>query len=122
MPRASSVASMRGSISPRATPRFSRPKASSSRTESFEPESWFDGVEKMIPTRPRSSAAGAPIAARPAIATLPPIRARTTRGMKPAAASVSVDFPAPLRPATPTISPGATSRSIPARAGSRRPW
>ena len=52
--RRSRTASMRPSISARGTPRFSSPNASSSRTVSFEADSWLAGVAKTIPTRPRS--------------------------------------------------------------------
>ena len=55
------MASIRASISSRGTPRFSSPKASSSRTVSFDADSWLAGVEKTIPTRPSS----APTAAVP---------------------------------------------------------
>ena len=57
----------------------------------------------------------------PAIVTLPPTVARTTRGMNPDAARASVDLPAPVRPATPTRSPAATVRSTSCRLGWRRP-
>ena len=67
MPRRSSVASMRASISDRATPRFSRPNASSSRTVSFDAESWFAGVAKTIPTRPSRASGAAPAVAIPSI-------------------------------------------------------
>ena len=53
--RRASVASIRASISSRGTPRFSSPNASSSRTVSFEAESWLAGVAKTIPTRPSSA-------------------------------------------------------------------
>ena len=52
MPSSARAASMRASISARGTPRFSRPKASSSRTVSFDAESWLAGVEKTMPTVP----------------------------------------------------------------------
>jgi len=42
---------MRASISERGRPRFSSPKASSSRTVSFDADSWLAGVENTIPTR-----------------------------------------------------------------------
>ena len=68
-PAGSSTASIRPSISARGTPRFSRPKASSSRTVSFDADSWFAGVEKTIPTRPRSSPPVAlPSASAPSVA------------------------------------------------------
>ncbi len=113
--------SIRASIRSRGSPRFSRPKASSSRTVSFEPESWFAGVEKTMPTRPRSAPPPAVSSASEPIVARPDSRARTTRGMNPAATSARVDLPAPVRPATPTRSPGATDRSSSVRAGSRRP-
>ena len=72
MPRAASVASICSSMALRATPRFSSPKASSSRTVSFDPESWFDGVEKTMPTSPRRSRTGVREAARPPIETTRP--------------------------------------------------
>ena len=59
-PAAPSVSSIRGSISLRGTPRFSSPKASSSRTVCFEADSWLAGVAKTIPTRPSSASAAAP--------------------------------------------------------------
>ncbi len=51
----------------------------------------------------------------------PSIRARTTRGMKPAAASARVVLPAPVRPATVTSSPGSTVKDTSTSAGSARP-
>ena len=90
-------------------PRFSRPNASSSRTVSFEADSWFAGVANTIPTRPRSRSAGGGlrVGCRRSSPCRPSV-ARTTRGMNPAAARASVDLPAPVRPATPTRSPAAT--------------
>ena len=108
---------MRGSISARGTPRFSSPKASSSRTVSFDADSWFAGVEKTMPTLPRSWLASAVRASIPPIVTVPPTVARTTRGMNPEAARASVDLPAPVRPATPTRSPVA-DRQVDVVAGS----
>ena len=95
-----SVASIRASISSRGTPRFSSPKASSSRTVSFDADSWLAGVAKTIPTRPSSAPAAAVAASWPSTTTRPPTFALTTRGMNPAAASARVDLPAPVRPAT----------------------
>ena len=57
----------------------------------------------------------------PPISTRPSSLARTTRGMNPAAASASVDLPAPVRPATPTRSPAATSSATPSRLGTFLP-
>ena len=121
MPSRSRVASIRASICSRGTPRFSSPNASSSRTVSFDADSWLAGVANTIPTRPRSLPGSAVAASTPPTVTVPPTRARTTRGMKPAAARASVDLPAPVRPAIPTIEPPATSSDTPSRAGSRRP-
>ena len=111
----------------RGTPRFSSPNASSSRTVSFEADSWLAGVAKTIPTRPSSASGAAPAVAIPSIATRPSSLARTTRGMNPAAASARVDLPAPVRPATPTRSPAATvsvdvrrGRLLPARVADAR--
>ena len=112
-----SVASIRASISSRGTPRFSSPKASSSRTVSFDADSWLAGVAKTIPTRPRSAPAGAATASCPSTTTRPPTFALTTRGMNPAAASARVDLPAPVRPATPTRSPAATVTATPSMLG-----
>ena len=106
--------------SSRGTPRFSSPKASSSRTVSFEPESWFAGVEKTMPTRARAGRVpSCPAATIPPIATRPPTCARTTRGMKPAAARASVDLPAPFRPATPDHLAGRDGQVEPVRARPR---
>ena len=73
------------SISARGTPRFSSPNASSSRTVSFDADSWLAGVENTIPTRPsrRAAVGGLRVDARRS-STAPPSVARTTRGMKPA--------------------------------------
>ena len=60
MPSRASVSSIRGSISARGMPRFSSPKASSSRTVCFEADSWFAGVANTMPTRPSSASAAAP--------------------------------------------------------------
>ena len=111
---------MRPSISARATPRFSSPNASSSRTVSLDADSWLAGVANTIPTRPSSRSAAAVVVSLSPIITVPPSVARTTRGMNPAAASASVDLPAPVRPATPTRSPASTDTDTPARLGSRR--
>ena len=105
MPSRSRVWSIRASISARGTARFSSPNASSSRTVSFEADSWLAGVANTIPTRPRRASGAASAVAIPAIVTWPSSLARTTRGMNPAAASARVDLPAPLRPVTPTRSP-----------------
>ena len=59
IPRLRKTASMRSSIAERGTPRFSSPKASSSRTVSFELDSWSEGDENTMPHRPIRSAAGA---------------------------------------------------------------
>ena len=120
--RRSRVASIRASISARGTPRFSSPNASSSRTVSFDADSWLAGVAKTIPTRPRSAPARRAVArrrrrSRRARSTF----ARTTRGMKPAAASASVDLPAPVRPATADALARRDRRPTPSRLGSRRP-
>ena len=110
--RASS--SIRASISARGMPRFSSPKASSSRTVSFDADSWLAGVAKTMPTRPSSAPAAAPSPCRPRRSrSVPSSLARTTRGMNPAAARASVDLPAPVRPATPTRSPAATETAMP---------
>ncbi len=121
IPSRASVSSIRGSISARGTPRFSSPKASSSRTVCFEADSWFAGVANTMPTRPSSASAAAPAVATPPISIRPSSLARTTRGMNPAAASASVDLPAPVRPATPTRSPAATSSATPSRLGTFLP-
>ena len=122
MPSRASVSSIRGSISARGMPRFSSPKASSSRTVCFEADSWFAGVANTMPTRPSSASAAAPAVAHARRSRSGPSSlARTTRGMKPAAASASVDLPAPVRPATPTRSPAATSSETPSRLGTFLP-
>ena len=95
MPSRSRTASIRPSISARGRPRFSRPKASSSRTVSFEADSWLAGVEKTIPTRPRSAPAVGVSRAMPPSGRRPATFARTTRGMNPAATRARVDLPAP---------------------------
>ena len=122
-PRRASVASIRASISSRGTPRFSSPKASSSRTVSFDADSWLAGVAKTIPTRPEQLAGRPPSPRRcPSMTTRPSSLARTTRGMNPAAARASVDLPAPVRPATPTRSPARDrERRRPRGSCSRRP-
>ena len=121
IPRRPRTASIRPSISSRGRPMFSRPKASSSRTVSFDAESWLAGVENTIPTRPRSARPPAVPRARSPRVAVPLSFARTTRGMNPAATRARVDLPAPVRPAIPTRSPGRTVRSRSVRAGSRRP-
>ena len=109
MSRRSRTSSIRASIAARGTARFSSPNASSSRTVSLDAESWFAGVENTMPARP-SSAPGAVVAraSTPSMATLPPVVARTTRGMNPAASNASVDLPAPVRPVIPTVAPAST--------------
>ena len=119
IPSRASTASIRASISERGTARFSSPNASSSRTVSFEAESWLAGVAKTIPTRPRRSFDTAVTRSVSPSVARPSTVARTTRGMKPAASSASVDLPAPVRPATPTRVPAATERLTPSSASVR---
>ena len=108
MPRRARTASIRASISERGTARFSSPNASSSRTVSFEADSWLAGVAKTIPTRPRRSFDAAVTRSVSPSAARPSTVARTTRGMKPAASRALVDLPAPVRPATPIRDPAGT--------------
>ena len=117
----SSTASIRRSISSRGTARFSRPKASSSRTVGLEADSWFAGVENTMPTLPSPSAAPEAGASMPATCSVPSTLARTTRGMKAAHASARVDLPAPVAPATPSSSPGRTVKVTSRSAGVVRP-
>ena len=53
------------------TPRFSSPKASSSRTVCFDADSWLAGVAKTMPTRPRSAPPARWPRRWPSIATRP---------------------------------------------------
>src|SRR4051794_20397532 len=57
----------------------------------------------------------------PSITTEPMPSARTMRGMRPAAARVSVDLPAPFGPATVTNEPASTATDTSRRASSSRP-
>ena len=84
-----------GRPSRRAARRGSRARTRAPRgRSSFEADSWLAGVEKTIPTRPRSASGGRPRGRRcRRSSTWPSSLARTTRGMNPAAASASVDLP-----------------------------
>jgi hypothetical protein len=99
---------------------FSRPNASSSRTVASRPTAgWPASRTRSRPARAASGGGGRPVDAVDADATLElgPDDPRD----EPAAARVSVDLPAPVRPATPTRSPAAARRSTSARAGVERP-
>ena len=120
IPSRARTVSIRASIADRGTARFSSPNASSSRTVSFEADSWLAGVAKTMPTRPRRSFDSAVTrSVSPRAQPGPRPWRATTRGIKPAASSASVDLPAPVRPATPTRAPAATERLTPPSASVR---
>src|SRR5215204_4776263 len=100
-------------ISSRGTPRFSRPKATSSSTKGATRP--FSGFWKRTPRCLRTSK-GSVAGSRPETSTRPDSGLR-----RPFKRRTRVDLPPPFGPTTPTYSPGRRSRLTSERAGRAEP-
>ena len=103
---ASSAFSTRGQISAGATPRFSRPNATS--FAAIVITTWSSGSWKTVATVAARSAGRARRVSRPATTTLPAKRPPWKWGTSPESARSSVDLPEPEGPNSATTSPGSS--------------
>lgn len=116
-----SASRTRRSISLRSTPRFSRPKATSSRTVNLTPESCCSGLgitKAMCAAMPATFRAAVSC---PHMHTRPCMVPGRRWGTTPARARQSVDFPALFAPASATNSPAPMRREMSFRAGEEAP-
>ena len=113
-PSASTVSSMRRSISSTGTPRVSSPKASSSLD--VRQKNWLFGFWNTLPTCSASSYISHAEGSRPQTRTCPSSSIPDSKeGMSPLMHFVTVVLPDPDLPMIRTHSPRRTSRSMPSR-------
>ena len=113
----SSITSLtRLTISSFGTPKFCSPKAISSNTVSFAPESWLNGFWKTSPTFWHSLETEVFATSISPIYSFPPYAPLKKPGTRPFIAWQRVLFPAPFSPTIPMKEPFSTSKFTPSRA------